>query len=133
MLTFKNVNVNPKNRKTGDCSTRAIANLLGISWEEALKLQFDMAIQTKYDPTSREVTERVLEQFGYVKMKQPRKPDGTKYLIRHFDRVLSDADMKNGVIVGCAHHYTVVRNGYIEDIWDCGIKTGGNYYAKKHS
>lgn len=130
MLTFKNVNVNPKNRKTGDCSTRAIANLLGISWEEALKLQFDEAIKTKYDPTSREVTERVLAKFGYYKMKQPRQLDGLKYRIRNFDKVLSAKDMKNGVIVGCAHHYTVVRGGYIEDIWDCGGKTGGNYYAK---
>lgn len=130
MLFFKKVNVNPKGRKTGDCSTRAIANLLHISWEEALKLQFDMAVQTKYDPTSREVTERILNKFGYVKMKQPRKADGTKYLIKYFDHVLSEEDLRDGVIVGCAHHYTVVRGGYIEDLWDCGIKTGGNYYAK---
>lgn len=130
MLVFLKVNYNPKGRKTGDCSTRAIANLLHISWEEALKLQYDMSIETKYDLTSREVMEKVLAKFGYAKFKQPRKADNTKYRIREFDKVLSDKKMKNGVIVNVANHYTVVRNGCLEDTWDCGGKSGGNYYAK---
>lgn len=131
MNVFKLVNLNSKGRKTGDCSTRAIANILHISWEEALKLQYEESLQTKYDLTSREVMERVLVKFGYIKMKQPRKADGRKYLIRELDQILTEEDIKNGVVVGCAHHYTIVRNHTIEDIWNCGYKTAGNYYAKK--
>lgn len=40
MLNYKEFNVNPKHRKTGDCSTRALVGTLGISYEEALKYQF---------------------------------------------------------------------------------------------
>lgn len=53
MLRFKKLNVNPKNRKTGDCSTRAIAYALGITWEEALDLQVAEAKKCFYDVTSR--------------------------------------------------------------------------------
>lgn len=30
MLKFKEINVNPKKRKTGDCSTRALVSVLNI-------------------------------------------------------------------------------------------------------
>lgn len=130
MLSYKNVNVNPKNIKTGDCSTRALANVLGISWEKALELQYKKSLETKYDITSREVVERVLNDFGYMKMKQPRKSSGLKYKIRELDAILSSKNLNSGVLVTCANHYSVVRGSYIEDIWNCGMKTVGNYYVK---
>ena len=130
MLIFRKTNLNPKNRRTGDCSTRAIANLLGISWEEALKLQYEKSLETKYDMSSREVTERVLADFGYVKSKQPRKLNGLKYKIRELDSIIHHESLEKGIIVNCANHYTVVRGSYIEDTWDCGGKTAGNFFVK---
>lgn len=131
MLVFRKINLNPKNRRTGDCSTRAIANLLGISWEEALKLQYEKSLKTKYDMSSREITELVLADFGYVKSKQPRKPNGLKYKIRELDSIIYHKALEEGIIVNCANHYTVVRGSYIEDTWDCGGKTAGNFYVKR--
>lgn len=58
MLKYKEKNVNPKNRKTGDCSTRALVGVLGISYEEALKLQTEWSLKTYYDPTSKQVMEK---------------------------------------------------------------------------
>ena len=131
MLGFEYVNKNPKDKKTGDCSTRALANILKISWEEALKLLYEEALITKIDLADRKNMEKVLEKHGYVKIKQPRKFTGKKYLICEMDEVLSKEDMRNGVVVNCAHHYTIVRDGYIEDTWCCGNKSAGCYYAKK--
>ena len=130
MLKFKNVNVNPKGRKTGDCSTRALVGLLGISYDEALDLQLEETKKCYYDFTSHQVMERALARFGYVKMKQPRKYDNTKYEVREMDEWLEPADLKNGVIVNVAHHYVVIKDDYYQDTWNSGRKCIGNYYEK---
>lgn len=130
MLKYLEKNVNPKNRKTGDCSTRALVSVLKISYEEALKLQCEESLKCYYDPTSKQVMERVLAKFGYVKMKQPRHNDGTKYLVKELDRLLTPKELHNGVLVTVAHHHTAIVDSNIVDIWNCGTKTVGNYYVK---
>lgn len=130
MLRFRNVNVNPKGRKTGDCSTRALVGLLGISYDEALDLQLEETKKCYYDFTSHQVMERVLERFGYAKMKQPRKSDGTKYEVKEMDKWLDDEELQDGVIVNVAHHYVVIKGDSYIDSLDSGRKCVGNYYKK---
>lgn len=135
MIDFEKVNVNPKGRKTGDCSTRALANVLNISWEEALELQCEEALKCYYDPTSKQVIEKVLERFGYVKMKQPTKVDlfsgrKSKYQVGDMDRILSPAQMREGVLVTIANHHTCIKEGVVQDTWDCRRKSVGNYYVR---
>ena len=131
MIEYYNKNVNPKGRKTGDCSTRALVGVLDIAYDEVLKLQMDEALKSYYDITSKQVVEKVLEQFGYVKMKQPRKPDGKKYTVKEMDKLLTKKQMREGVLVTVANHHTCITDGKLQDIWDCGGKTVGNYYVKK--
>lgn len=130
MITYLCKNVNPKNRKTGDCSTRALVGTLNISYDEALRLQLEESLKCYYDPTSKQVMERILNKFGYVKMKQPRKKDNTKYTVGEMDKLLSEKQMKNGVLITVANHHTCITNGVVQDIWDCRYKTVGNYYVK---
>lgn len=126
MLKFKNVNVNPKGRKTGDCSTRAIANVLGISYEQALREQCEMAVKYCYGLTTKETIDKVMQKYGWVKIKQPKHIDGTKYLVGNIN-ALTDKDC----LILMANHFTAVKNGCIEDIWDCRYKTIGNYWIKE--
>ncbi len=130
MLKFKQVNVNPKGKKTGDCSTRALAYCLGISWDDALTLQYKMALKTKYDPTSHQVVERILAEHGWVKQKQPRKYDGRKYTVREMDQVVNDYWLSNRCICTVAHHYVVLEDDHYVDTWNSGGKTVGNYFVK---
>lgn len=130
MLNFKLVNVNPKNRKTGDCSTRALANTLSITYEEALDLQCEVAKKTYYGLTNKEVMDGVLEKFGYVKMKQPRKYNGSKYEVRELDEILTKQQMEEGVLITIANHITCIKEGCIQDLWDCGRKSVGNYWVR---
>lgn len=130
MLKYKELNVNPKGRKTGDCSTRALVGTLGITYQEALQLQMEESLKCFYDPTSKQVMERVLKRFGYVKMKQPKKPDGKKYTVGEMDEVLTKKQMKDNVLVTVANHHTCIVDGYVQDIWDCRYKAVGNYYIK---
>lgn len=131
MIGYIEKNVNPKGRKTGDCSTRALVGTLGITYDEALKLQTEISLKTYYDPTSKQVMERVLAKFGYVKMAQPRKADNTKYTVREMDKILSKKEMTDGVLVTVANHHTCITGGHVQDIWDCRGKTVGNYYVKR--
>ncbi len=135
MISFEKVNVNPKGRKTGDCSTRAIANTLNISWEEALELQMEEALKCYYDPTSKQVVERVLARFGWVKMPQPKRMDlctgrEKKYTVGDMDLVLGKKQMEEGVLVTVANHHTCIKDGVVQDLWDCRRKSVGNYYVR---
>lgn len=130
MLNYKNKNVNPKNRKTGDCSTRAIVGTLGIDYKLALTLQCEAAQKTYYGITDKQVVEKVLSQFGYIKMKQPRKADGSKYKVGELDEILTKKQMEDGVLVTIANHHTCIINDSVQDIWDCRKKSVGNYYVK---
>lgn len=139
MISFEKVNVNPKERKTGDCSTRALANVLNISWEEALELQCEEALKCYYDPTSKQVIEKVLERFGYIKMKQPIKWGSEddlgeikkhKYTVGEMDEILTPEQMREGVLVTVANHHTCIKDGVVQDTWDCRRKSVGNYYVR---
>ena len=132
MIPFFNFNVNPKGHKTGDCSTRALVGTLGISYEEALQLQMKWALKTYYDPTSKQVIEKVLNEFGYVKMKQPRHiSDNSKYEVGHLYQILTEKQMEEGVLVTVANHHTCITKGKVQDIWDCRHKCVCNYYVKQ--
>lgn len=130
MLEFVKVNVNPKNRKTGDCSTRALANILNISYEQALKEQCEAAIKKCYGITDKETIDYIMKKYGWEKQKQPRKLNNNKYKVNEMDEVLSTEEMETGALVLIAKHWTVVRDYLIEDIWDCGRKSVGNYWIK---
>ena len=130
MLNYRQINVNPKGRKTGDCSTRAIVSCLDIDYDKALQLQFDEVKKTYYDFTSRKVMENVLKRFGYVKMKQPRKQDNTKYRVKEMDKVLTKKQLEKGVIVNVTNHYVALKDTAYIDIWNCGDACVGNYFVK---
>lgn len=130
MLSFKNVNVNPKGRKTGDCSTRALVSVTGLGYEVCLYAQYNQAVSSYYDPTSKQVIEAVLARYGWEKQKQPRKPDGSKYKVKELDQIISKEMRDKGVLVTVANHHTAVVGDEIIDIWNCGNKCVGNYYIK---
>ena len=130
MLAYQEKNVNPKNRKTGDCSTRALVGTLGITYEEALELQCEASIKTCYGITDKQVMEYILKKFGYVKMKQPRKTDGKKYTVAELDEIIPSDIRNKGVLVTVANHHTCIIGSCVQDIWDCRDKSVGNYYIK---
>lgn len=131
MLEFKFHNVNPKNRRTGDCSTRALVEVLDIGYTEALKLQCEVAAQSCYGVTDKQVMEKALKRYHWKKMKQPRKEDGKKYKVKELDEIISQKQIDKGVLVTIAGHHTCVKGHYILDTWNCGDYTVRNYYVKE--
>lgn len=129
MLSFKKLNVNPKNRRTGDCSIRAVAYLLGITWEEALTLLYEEALKTKYDTADRKNVESVISKFGYVKRKQPRTEDNLKYPIYSLDKCICREERERKILCNVANHYVVVDGDEYVDTWNSGCKCCGNYFV----
>lgn len=131
MLSYYELNVNPKNRKTGDCSTRALVAALEITYEAALLEQVEMALKKYYDITSKQTVGKVLENHGYVKMKMPKKQNGKRYKVYELDEILTKQQMEEGVVVLVANHWTCIKHGMVQDIWDCRNKSVGNYWVKE--
>ena len=127
MVKYEKLNNNPKGRKTGDCVIRATASATGQTWVEALLEQTDIAVKTGYMVACKENFEKYLSAHGFIKMKQPRKADGTKYEVGEIDKVCKDPV----IVVSMANHLTVIKDNRLEDLWDCRHKCVGNYWVKR--
>ena len=126
MIGFEFLNNNPKGKKTTDCVVRAIALATGDSWARVLDQLCSEAKRTGWFITEKRCEDLVLLAHGFTKMKQPRKPDGKKYLIRELDQL---CDCSGPVIVRCAGHLACVVGGKVRDLWDCRGKAISNYYV----
>lgn len=60
--------------------------------------------------------ERILKQFGYVKMKQPLKDEvfsTRKYRVSELDEITTARERANGILVTVANHHTCIRDNYV--------------------
>ena len=139
--TFKFINVNPKGRITGDCVIRAIATATDTPYNEVVRLAAETTIETGYFLDNR-FTSEFLARLGWVKCKQPRKADGTKYTGEQFCMAIQKY-LKDGTpIVGAerisdrmvasigSHHEVAIVDGKVNDIWDSTDGCIGNYWVK---
>ena len=131
MISYNKFNVNPKGHKTGDCAVRAIVGTTGMTYEEAIDRCAYWAKKKCYGITDKQTVELVLKECGWVKMKQPRRWDGTKYTVGEMDEILTHQQMLEGVLITVANHHTCITGGVVQDIWDCRKKSVGNYYVKE--
>ena len=127
MITYKELNLNPKNKRTCDCVIRAITLATGKPYVEVYTDLFNLSLKTGYMINDKKTYIKYMEKLGFVKMKQPRHSDNTKYLIKDLDKVIGNKT----AIVSCAHHLTTIKGGECVDIWDCRYKTAGNYFIKE--
>ena len=124
---FHYYNENPKGRKTDDCVVRAIATATGQTWDDTLRGLTECAIKHKYMIHCPELYGKYLEERGWIKQKQPRKTDNTRYRAKEFVKNF------NGVAVahlGC-QHVACIKDGQVWDIWDSSNEVIGNYWVKK--
>lgn len=139
--TFRWCNLNPKGHITGDCTIRALAGGMEKTWNEAhdgLR-----QIEKRYALCDISAIGKYLESEGWVKHKQPRKADGSKYTGAQFARWLS-VNYPHGeagnVICSVANHMFFIKatnhgDGIncrykVHDHWDSTDKCIGNYWTK---
>ena len=136
--TFFYYNANPHHRITPDCAIRAISTGTQIPYDTVIRELAEMSIKTGYAIASKELTDRYLKSKGWVKCKQPRKYDNTKYTGKEFCRELLAYDCSlpgdfciDRVIAHIGgHHIVAIIEGKVHDIWDSTNGCIGNYWVK---
>lgn len=108
-------NNNPLSRRVGDCSVRAVATALGISWEEAYTLLAAAGYRMGNVISSNEVITAVLRQYGFYKETIPDLCPEC-YTIEEF---CEDHPYGTFVLFTSGHVATVI-DGDLYDVWDSG-------------
>ena len=125
--TFHFYNANPKGKYTGDCVTRAVATALEKPWEEVILEMAELACETGYSINSTENMNKYLQQFGFSKQKQPRKPDNTKYTGEEFCKIFTGTCVAN---IG-GNHTVCIKDQKVWDTWNSTDGCIGNYWIKE--
>lgn len=129
-MSFLKMNLNPLEKKVGDCVIRAIASATGQSWEQTYTELCALGLELKNVPNGKEVYTLYLKRLGWQKMKMPKVPYGDTYT-RLKVREFAEINNKGRYVIDIANHLTAVEDGTIIDIWDCGRKSIGNWWAKE--
>jgi len=135
MIVFKETNVNPKNRDTEDCSTRALVSFLNISYDEALDLQCSYAKKYCYGLTGRNLIKKIVESKGCIKLNMPKNADGSRVKVKDLDSFIkknypnANEILEKGILISVANHWTVVKGKYLIDTWNCGSKACGSLWV----
>lgn len=126
MLDFINENLNFKNKKTTDCVIRALSKATNKDYKIVAQELFELWMKTGYMINEKKCFDKYLELNGFIKHKQPKHLDGTKYKIKDINELTTNSI----VIVITKQHMTCVIDNNLYDIWDCRNKYINNYYVK---
>ena len=140
--TFHYHNENPKNRITGDCTFRAIATATEKSWEDVVMEMAKLSVETGYAINDKKGIEKYMEKLGWVKKKQPRKYNNTKYTGKEFCeiqqkyldtgvKIIDGINIDSHILASIGgHHIVAIVSGKVNDIWDSTGGCIGNYWVK---
>lgn len=128
--TFHFYNANPKNKLAGDCVVRAICTALGQSWEMTVRELTEIGIKYGYVLNEKKCYERYLKQKGWMKCKQPRHLDNTKFTGDEFCRQIAEPNEKFIAHIG-GHHVVAIIDQQVYDTWNSTSRTIGNYWYKE--
>ena len=123
---WKLYNPNPAGRVVGDCSIRALAKALGVTWEEAYARAASNGFQMGDMPSSDSVWGSVLRQAGFSRSAIPNTcPDC--YTIGKF----ADDHPKGLFVVGTGRHVATISDGNVYDSWDSREEIPIYYWSKE--
>ena len=126
-MGYRELKLNPKGIKTGDCAIRAVAAALSASWDNAYKQLADAGFRLKVSMSETEAVESVLLNNGFSigKIKVPRgshRPTVASFTREHPDWVS---------VLRVANHLVACSNGIYVDIWDSGECSVYKYWYKE--
>lgn len=130
---FHYYNANPKNRITGDCAFRAISTALGQDYNKTVMEMAELMCKTGYAMNDSKGENKYIESKGWVRCKQPRKDDNTKYTGKEFCKMIQNGVIKHKRIIAHigGHHIVAIIDGKVWDIWNSTDGTIGNYWVKE--
>lgn len=127
--TFHYFNANPKNRITGDCVFRAFTLAMRQDYNATVMEMAELMCETGYALNDAKGEAKYLEVKGWVKHKQPKKPDGTKYTGKEFCKMIAKKNQRYIAHIG-GHHVVAIVGCKVNDIWDSTDGCIGNYWTE---
>lgn len=124
---FIKENVNPKGKKTCDCTTRAITKASGLSYETVFNKQCEVMLKKGYFVNDTKNCMLVLKELGFreVKLGVPKKGDKRPTVTD-----IAKLSRNKRIVCSLAGHYVACVNGNIYDIWDCSDYAVYKYFVK---
>ena len=124
---YKEFNVNPKGKKTGDCAFRAVAAATGLGWDKAYEGLCAHGFALKTAPNETEAIESFLLTQGFkvgkIKVeKGSKRPTVAQFAEQHPNWY---------TVLRVANHITCCAFGNYVDIWDCGDCSVYKYWYKE--
>ena len=127
MMKYIEYNINPKNKKTGDCVIRAIAFATNKEWEKIYLELAEQGIRKGLMLNDPRNWKKYLDNLGYKVQKMPRKINNKRYSLEEFCDKIAEEDKT--YIVKIASHLTAVKDKNLYDTWNCSRKYVGNYWV----
>ena len=136
--TFHFYNANPHNRLTSDCVVRALSTALGMDYNKVVMELAEIHCKTGFESTDKKTIDKFLSKHGWIKCKQPRKADGTKYTGKEFCMAKSKTYHPNDIPevyepviakIG-GHHVVAIVDNKVYDTWNSTDGCIGNYWVK---
>ena len=127
--TFHYYNANPKNKITADCVIRALCTAMQEPYDKVYTELFEFSRKCGYMLNEKQCYDKYLQSKGWVKHKQPKKADNTKYTGKEF--CMKARPYENYIAKIGSHHIVAIVNGKVNDIWDSTDGCIGNYWTKE--
>lgn len=126
-MPFEKYNMNPKNKKTGDCAISPVALATGLTWEEAYIRLAELGLKLKTEMSEVEAIEPFLIskgfKVGHIKVvKGQRRPTVKSFAESNKDII---------AVLRVANHLTCCTKGIYVDTWDCGDCAVYKYWYKE--
>ena len=122
---YKSYNPNPQHKRVGDCTVRAVAKVLGQSWEEAYVGMCLQGYLMSDLPSSNDIWGEYLKSKGFCRYKIPN--EDRFYTIRDFC-----AENRSGTFaLGTGTHAVAAVDGDYYDTWDSGDEIVLYVWVKK--
>lgn len=126
---YEYVNVNPKGKHCGDCVIRAVAHATDQSWADVMRDLTELGIKKGYVAIDKNIYPKYLEAKGFIQMPEPRDVNNRKMTI--MDWINQEQIHKGTYVINAgSHHVTVVKDGKVNDIWNCSGSTMHKYWYK---
>ena len=125
--TFHFYNANPKGKFTGDCVFRAFALALDQDYNQTVMEMAELMCETGYAMNDKHGEDAYMKRKGWIKHKQPRKSDNTKYTGKEFVKMFEGTCVAH---IG-GHHMVCIKDHKVHDTWDSTGGCIGNYWTKE--
>ena len=125
MGAWAEYNPNPKGKRTGDCTARAICKATGQDWDSVYCAVCAVGFSEKEFPSTDSIWGAYLRSLGFRRRIIPDTcPDC--YTVRDFTL----EHPAGTYILGTGHHAVCVKDGRYWDAWDSGEEIPVYYWEK---